>query len=101
MRWRSGASQSERCAVGSGRRWLSDDLAEKTKRCAVGWHIPLGWNSRPLTIQVEKLGLWEKPSISSLKVDSPVSDDGDSWEKPSISSLKVDSPVSDDRDSAT
>ncbi len=38
MRWRSGASQSERCAVGSGRRWLSDDLAEKTKRCAVGWH---------------------------------------------------------------
>src|SRR5579885_1911166 len=40
MRWRSGASQSERCAVGSGRRWLSDDLAEKTKRCAVGWHVP-------------------------------------------------------------
>src|SRR5579883_2606681 len=39
MRWRSGASQSERCAVGSGRRWLSDDLAEKTKRCAVGWQI--------------------------------------------------------------
>src|SRR5579883_2546367 len=41
MRWRSGASQSERCAVGSGRRWLSDDLAEKTKRCAVGWQFAL------------------------------------------------------------
>src|SRR5262245_32621262 len=45
MRRRSGAPRSERCAVGPGRRWRSDDLAERTKRCVVGSQLAIGRRS--------------------------------------------------------
>src|SRR5512143_3236166 len=38
MRWRPGTSQSERCGGGPESHKVSDDLAEKGKRCAVGSH---------------------------------------------------------------
>ena len=39
MQWRSGTPFAKRCSGGLGRHLLSDDLAEKNKRCAVGSHL--------------------------------------------------------------